>query len=78
MPCRDGVSAEEHHDAVIHANELTYEQGLSTGGIIRYFAHAFSLNPACCLSQAACYAQASSALVATNLVYKADPNVYRH
>ncbi|DBA77723.1 TPA: hypothetical protein ACH3X2_008416 [Trebouxia sp. C0005] len=31
----DGVSAEEHHDAVIHANELTYEQGLSTGGIIR-------------------------------------------
>ncbi|DBB00608.1 TPA: hypothetical protein ACH3X3_002298 [Trebouxia sp. C0006] len=31
----EGVSAEERHDVVIHANELTYEQGISTGDIIR-------------------------------------------
>ncbi|DBB00982.1 TPA: hypothetical protein ACH3X1_000888 [Trebouxia sp. C0004] len=31
----EGASAEEHHDVVIHANELTYEQGISTGDIIR-------------------------------------------
>lgn len=31
----EGLSAEEHHDVVIHANELTYEQGNSTGDIIR-------------------------------------------
>lgn len=42
LPCREGVSAKEHHDVVIHANELTFEQGISTGDIIRYFVHALS------------------------------------
>lgn len=36
LPCRDGASAEEHHDVVIHANELAYKEGISTGDILRY------------------------------------------
>ena len=34
--CREDVNAKEQHDVVVHANELTYEEGVSTGGIIRY------------------------------------------
>ena len=34
--CREGSDSSQHHDIVIHANELSYDNGLSTGDIIRY------------------------------------------
>ena len=36
MLCREGSDSSQHHDIVIHANELSYNEGLSTGDIIRY------------------------------------------
>lgn len=35
MLCREDGDPSQHHDIVIHANELSYNAGLSTGDIIR-------------------------------------------
>lgn len=36
MLYREGLVSTQHGDIVIHANELSYNEGLSTGDIIRY------------------------------------------
>lgn len=33
--CREASDSSQHHDIVIHANELSYKDGFSTGDIIR-------------------------------------------